>query len=311
MRIDRAASLYFFRFLPRRSKDGIPILMYHSISKRPARPSAPPRRRLFCLRPYYETRTSPSAFANQMACLHENGYTALSLNKVASLAAGGSPAGVCNASQARGGHSQERKKVVAITFDDGYQDFYTNAFPILSNYGYTATVFLPTMYIGETERAFNGTPCLTWSRVRELDRWGIHFGSHSVTHPKLSEVGPRRLRLELEDSKCAIEDHLGRCVTSFSYPYAFPQAQSAFLGELRSILLDAGYQNGVSTEIGLTDSASDRLFMRRLPVNDFDDPKLFRAKLKGNYDWLRLLQSLRKGFPKISPGSTQNPLSGC
>ena len=71
----------------------------------------------------------------------------------------------------------EDVKTVVLTFDDGYRDFYTDAFPILASFGYTATVYLPTQHIGEDTLAFNGTACLTWNQVRELEKAGIEFGS--------------------------------------------------------------------------------------------------------------------------------------
>ncbi len=75
---------------------------------------------------------------------------------------------------------------MVITFDDGFADFYTNAFPLLNRYGFSATVYLPTAYIGKSAREFKGVECLTWDQVRALDRAGVEFGSHTVSHPQLS-----------------------------------------------------------------------------------------------------------------------------
>src|SRR5665213_3134267 len=135
---DVFATLYFFHPLKRLFKQGnrIPILMYHSISNRQEMGH-----------PYYRTVTSPEVFAKQMQYLHDNGYSALSLSDAVKWLEGPS-----------GG------RPVVITFDDGFQDFYTSAFPILTKLGLSATMFLPTAYIGDTCQSFKGVECLTWGQ---------------------------------------------------------------------------------------------------------------------------------------------------
>ena len=83
-------------------------------------------------------------------------------------------------------------RAVVITFDDGFRDFYTAAFPVMQEHQFTATVFLPTAFIGEDRRSFKGAECLTWEEVRRLRRAGVQFGSHTVNHPRLVEWTGRR-----------------------------------------------------------------------------------------------------------------------
>jgi peptidoglycan/xylan/chitin deacetylase (PgdA/CDA1 family) len=192
------------------------------------------------------------------------------------------------------GSAGDAQRPIVITFDDGYEDFYTHAFPILETYGFNSTVFLPTAYIGETPRQFNGAECLTWSQIRELRRAGIEFGSHTVTHPQLKSLKPEDVRDEIRSSKATIEQQLGCAVKSFAYPYAFPETDRTFRQRLRGFLEESGYENGVSTIIGTADRTGDRYFMKRLPVNSCDDPRLFRAKLEGAYDWLHTVQHVSK-----------------
>ena len=71
---------------------------------------------------------------------------------------------------------------MVITFDDGYRDFYRQAFPVLNQYGFSATVFLPTAHVGERAVAFKGKECLTWGQVRELQS-GRAFFRFSYGHP--------------------------------------------------------------------------------------------------------------------------------
>jgi peptidoglycan/xylan/chitin deacetylase (PgdA/CDA1 family) len=272
LRGDALATLYFFHPLQRLApsrRTRIPILMYHSISD--------------CdesgIHPYYRTATSPKVFAQHMRFLYENNY----------LTVGPSDAVSCMEASDLGG-----AQPVVITFDDGYEDFYTQAFPILNQYSVSATVYLPTAYIGQTRQTFNGRKCMTWSQVRELRTAGIEFGSHTVTHPQLKGLENAGVEFEVRTSKDTIEQQLGFGVTSFAYPYAFPETAGGFRQSLRGILEDTGYQNGVSTMIGTADAAGDRFFMKRLPINSCDDGRLLKAKLEGGYDWLHSLQYVSK-----------------
>lgn len=272
MRLDRLLTLYcvspWLRLLS--GKDhSIPILMYHSITDQDE-PG---------MHPYYRTATTPAAFAAQLQHLQNEGYTGCSLAQAWSQL------------QAE---ASDHTKLVVITFDDGYQDFYRHAFPVLKEYGFHATVFLPTAYIAENSASFKGTNCLTWTEVRELSRHGILFGSHTVTHPQLRLLSRAAVSQEVVNSKKAIEERLGCAVESFAYPYAFPQADTDFTKMLRDLLRQAGYQNGVCTIVGRASRTSEPLFLERLPVSSCDDAALFGAKLAGAYDWISGFQYVSK-----------------
>jgi peptidoglycan/xylan/chitin deacetylase (PgdA/CDA1 family) len=227
--------------------------------------------------PYWERRTAtaPRLFAEHLRYLSGEGYSTISLNGAAE--------------HLREGEAEVRK-LVALTFDDGYADFYTSAFPVLLQYGFTATVFLPTAFIGDTSRDFKGALCLTWGQVRELRNLGIDFGSHTHTHRRLERLTATEIESELSESKAAIEQALGESVTSFAYPYAFPEQRRDLVGVVRQTLLRAGYTTGVTTIIGVASPKDDRLFMRRVPIKSGDDLPFFKAKIEGGYDWLHALQ---------------------
>ena len=275
LRADAFATMYFFHPLRRFSQRGahLPILMYHSVSNREER-----------AHPYYRTVTSPEMFARQMEYLRENGYSTVSLSEAVEW---------LKAPQKGGGQP------VVITFDDGFQDFYTNAFPILSKHGFSATMFLPTAFIGTTPMTFQGLECMTWGQVRELRSAGIAFGSHTMTHPELKSLKDQEVEREIRCSKQAMEQELGCAITSFAYPYAFPEADRAFTARLRSYLRESGYETGVSTIIGTASRSDDPLFMRRLPVNSCDDRQLLEAKLGGGYDWLHAVQYASKAVASL------------
>ncbi len=271
LRLDRLATLYVARPLQRltsASQRSIPILMYHSISDEDESR----------VHPYYRTATSPAVFAAQIASLQSAGFRAVGLTEAAQRIA--QPAIPDN--------------WVVITFDDGYRNFYTDAFPVLNRHGFTATMFLPTAYIGDTTTSFNKKDCMTWSEVRELQKCGIDFGSHTVTHPQLHDIQADRIKQEVELSKQTIEERLGSKVESFAYPYAFPDTDIQFRNRLREMLRNAGYASGVCTTLGRASRGSDPYFLKRLPVNSCDDAELFRAKLDGSYDWLAKPQYLVK-----------------
>jgi len=270
-RFDRSFSLHVVSPLTLlyANRPAIPILMYHSI--RDEQQSS--------VHPYYRTTTPPALFDEQLRFLQREGYMSCSLEYAV------------NQLQVQ---VSRANKLVVITFDDGYGDFYRHAFPVLQRRGFTATVFLATAYIGENPIQFRGRDCMTWPQVRELHRNGIQFGSHSVNHPQLRTLSMQAIDDELLQSKRTIEDELGGPVTSFAYPYAFPQTDADFKAQLRNSLQKAGYDNGVCTVIGRATPNSDPFFMERLPVNSGDDTQFFVAKLNGAYDWMAKVQYISK-----------------
>ena len=240
--------------------------MYHSITDKNE----------LAVHPYYKTTTAPTVFRVQMEYLHRNGYETWT------------PAQAIEFVMSRA--KLDGKKVV-ITFDDGYGDFYRTAFPELSRFGFTATVYLPTAFIG---KSFKGHECLMWSEVTELQNHGISFGSHTVNHPQLHALDRNAISREITESKGTIEQKTGQPIDSFAYPYAFPKTDAPFKSMFRTLLVEAGYKNGVCTAVGRATWKSDPYFIERIPVNGCDDDALFQAKLTGAYDWVGQSQTLFK-----------------
>ena len=291
----------------------VSILMYHSVSE--VDESA---------RPYYVTNTHPAAFREQMRFLANHNYRVTDLETALNEPA-------------------LNERTVVITFDDGFRDFYTTAFPILREFGFTATMFLPTALIGgarstsptsqkisdtfprpsagrgikgeevspsphwgegrggvavsspsPTRLSFKGRDCMTWDEVRTLASEGIHFGSHTVSHPKLYDLDWPQIEEELTVSKETLEKELDQEITTFAYPFAYPQADRDFTRGFETLLQKVGYRCNVTTRIGRAKKGDPRFSLRRLPMNSFDDPILLQAKLKGGYDWLAQPQALVK-----------------
>lgn len=279
MRLDRALSVYVFhpaqRAVPARA-NALPILMYHGISDQSENGAA-----------YYKVNTAPEMFERQMRFLKEHGYQTIALSEAVRL---------LNRRESVGA------KRVVITFDDGFRNFYTEAFPILRKYNFTATMFLPTGYIGVTRKSFHSFECMTWDEVRELRKAGIEFGSHTVSHPKLVELKWSDVERELRDSKMEMETQMGGRVTTFAYPFAFPQAKRSFVQKFGDALVENGYRCCLTTEVGRARPGDNVYRLKRLPMNSDDDMNLFRAKLEGGYDWLAVPQAMVK---KVKSFSTQ------
>jgi peptidoglycan/xylan/chitin deacetylase (PgdA/CDA1 family) len=277
-RLDRFFTLYFFHsFVRRRQPCGeckIPILMYHSISDDEEN----------AFHPYYHINTSAAVFEKHMRYLAENAYSVVDLD---------------NLEMSFDANNKLVKKFAVITFDDGYYDFYTKALPILQEYNLSATVFLPTDFIGNRNIRLRGKEHLTWSHVVEMSACGISFGSHTVTHPELSGLRNEYIEYELKRSKETIEDKLGKAIDKFSYPFKFPEQNKVFITLLRERLKIYGYKYGVSTRIGTTSKRDDTYFMKRIPISSCDDISLFKAKLEGGYDWVyrpQLFSKMLKRF---------------
>jgi peptidoglycan/xylan/chitin deacetylase (PgdA/CDA1 family) len=278
--------------------------MYHSISDGPE-PG---------VHSYYRLCTSLRRFTEQMRWLADNGYRGVTLTEgLAWLSA--------SSAEIRNPKSEIRNlQPVALTFDDGFQDFHTAAWPVLQRHGFSATVYLPTAFIGESRRKFAPSPlasrpsppainraCLTWSEVGELHAVGVEFGSHTVSHPGLVELTWPEIQSEISDSKSEIQARLGSPVTTFAHPYAFPQEVSCYSRRFSKLLKAAGYDSGVTTQIGRAHPSDDRCVLRRLPVNDLDDWPLLWAKLTGIYDWLGPCQTwLRRAKNSLRAGGTRH-----
>lgn len=151
-----------------------------------------------------------------------------------------------------------------LTFDDGCESDYTEAFPVLSELGMRATFFVvPTLV--ETKGY------VTWRQLREMVAGGMEIGSHSMTHPFLHDLDEDGVRREFGDSKMAIEDRLGQAVRSASLPRGWepPRFEEA-LGEL-------GYRVFCTSRVGWWYPGGRALRMPRVAIRRGIEPEEFTS----------------------------------
>lgn len=198
----------------------IPVLAYHQVIQ-----GQPPSH-------YPVTAISLTTFEAQMRYLHKQGYQTISLETAAFPQQAGSLP----------------EKPIVITFDDGYHDFFTTAYPVLARYGFSGTVFLVTDFVGAVEQwegAYSTShPLLTWDEVRCLQEEGVTFGSHTRTHPHLPRLDAAKLAREIITAKAQLESRLGQPVRFLSYPYGESNEQT------RAVARRAGYAAAFGTTSG-------------------------------------------------------------
>ena len=270
-RIDRDLSLRLVKPLRRmahaKTSRRIPILMYHGIRLIEGESH-----------PYYETRTEPKVFAAHMRYLLERGYRAVDMEQAAELLA----------------MRADTSRIVAITFDDGFLDFYSAAFTVLLECGFSATVYVVPAFIQDSAHAASEHSYMSWEEIREVQEYGIRIGSHTMHHAELVTLPSNKIERELADSRDAIIDALGGTVPSFCYPYAFPEHNHSYIRDVVACLKNLGYRNAVTTIIGSATEYTDPYLLPRIPINTHDDLELFDAKLSGAYDWMHAAQFARK-----------------
>jgi peptidoglycan/xylan/chitin deacetylase (PgdA/CDA1 family) len=229
------------------SPNGIPVLMYHHVRNDHGR--------------IPKLTVSVREFERQMSALQAAGFHTISPDSLVAYVAG------------------ERvilpDKPIVITFDDGYEDNYSQAFPILKRHGFQAAIFVVGINFDRPNR-------LTSHQVREMLADGFTIGAHSMTHKHLTDISGEQLTYEVAGSKRVAERATHHQVKYFSYPGGH------FNVETINALREAGYKGAFTGLTGLNRPRIDHVFMlRRIAVNSFT-----------NFD--KLLERLNANHPKKS-----------
>jgi len=222
----------------------VPVLMYHKVS--------PGQKEKY--------RISPEKFASQMEYLSKKGYQTISPDDLLEFVQEG---------------KVFPKKPVLLTFDDGYKDNFTYAYPILKKYNFRATIFLVTQYIGKKDGWSKGKEkILSWEEIERMRKEGFSFGSHTHTHPNLLELSRDRVLSEIRDSKRILEERLGEPISFFAYPYG------KFNSRIKEMVKGAGYSGAFSTLPGKNSRNEDPFLLRRILIRGYDTKLHFILNLK-------------------------------
>lgn len=220
----------------------VPILVYHSVM--PHHPGQTTEQRVLDV--------DDSVFVAQMRYLADGGYHVVSFAALV---------------DALEGRDTLPNRAVVITFDDGWENQYTHAFPILRRFGLTATFFVFTTPIGTDKKL------MTWEQLRTLQAAGMTIGSHTRTHPILPDYH-RSLHNEIAMSRVDIAQHLGRSPDFFAYPFGAWDARCADWAR------KAGYRAARTYRGGAWNSPSDLYHLRAIPVTD--NMQAFERAVSGN-----------------------------
>jgi peptidoglycan/xylan/chitin deacetylase (PgdA/CDA1 family) len=176
---------------------------------------------------------------------------------------------------------QPRTRHAAVTFDDGFKNFYECALPELVKRGIPATMFVITDVIGKTFGPEGYTQeVMSLEQIRALPENFITIGSHTMTHPLLPSINIDQAKREIALSRAKLEEQLHRSITLFSFPYG------GFNQKLVEICHEAGYQRVFSTLPHFAFKESKEFVTGRVRVDPTDWPLEFRLKLAGAYRWL-------------------------
>ena len=181
----------------------------------------------------------PNDFDAQIKYLVENGYVSITPDELA---------------EGLEGEINLPEKPVLITFDDGYVDNYTNAFPILKKYNMRATIFVVPAFTGKNPRYLN------WDQLREMEGGGVTVESHTMNHRALEELPDDEIRKELLDSKTVLEENLGHPIEYLAYP------TGTYNLHIAGIARDVGYKGAYTIKYGNVDKGSNMFALERVPI---------------------------------------------
>lgn len=208
----------------------MPILMYHYISHPPA--NADIYRR--------DLSVGPERFESHLKYLQGAGYRTVTLDDLLYALTQGRAL---------------PEKAVILTFDDGYEDNYTNAFPLLQRYGMVGHFFIISDFVNQGRPGY-----MSWSQIEEMAAAGQRFGSHSRDHPDLKGKPLDYLVWQALGGKESIEEHLGYHPRWISYPAGSYDAQ------VIAVYHSAGYWGGLSTRQGATHTLDNIFELKRVRI---------------------------------------------
>jgi peptidoglycan/xylan/chitin deacetylase (PgdA/CDA1 family) len=233
---------------------GVPILMYHALSA--ARTPG-----------FHRWTLSRDRLAAQLDYLSQEGYRSVTVAGLRECYHRGGPG--------------PGERLIVLTFDDAYADFHSVALPLLTSYGMTATLFVPTAYVGgrsgwmqhegEGERAI-----LSWAALAEIASCGIEIGAHSHTHPELDLLPVPEITRQASFPKNELECHLSQPVYSFAYPYG------RYDRRVQVAVAASGYYGACTMNSWAATADSPALELPRIAVLHYMDTTDLAARLEAS-----------------------------
>jgi peptidoglycan/xylan/chitin deacetylase (PgdA/CDA1 family) len=216
---------------------GIPILMYHKVGAE--------------VQTKADTFLNVSArdFARQMRLLQRMGFRGVTQAEAASRLRSGSPG----------------EKLVCVTFDDGHQNVFDHAAPVLDSLGWPATVFVPTAYVGgrndwDRETGKPLLPIMDWDALRTLQDRGWEMAGHTRSHPHLDQLPDAEAAIEIAQGRRDIEERLGKAERTFCYPFGGLNERTP------GLVQKAGFTAACTTKSGLGRPSTDPFLLPRVKV---------------------------------------------
>lgn len=215
----------------------IPILLYHSVHDEPPEGFGP-------------WAVNCQLFVDHMDTLVRLGYTGLSFGELVDLIRSG---------------AEVPPRTVVVTFDDGFADFESNAWPVLKARSLPVTLYVTAGTVGGRSEWLESVgagrlPMLDAAAIRKLADDGVEIGAHSMTHPQLDCIGGIAARREIADSKRELEALLQRRVDTFAYPHGYHDRA------VKQMVIDAGYTSAAAVRNVLSHPDDDPFAMARYTV---------------------------------------------
>jgi peptidoglycan/xylan/chitin deacetylase (PgdA/CDA1 family) len=184
----------------------------------------------------------PHIFEDQMKDLRDAGYTTYFMSEVPDLLSGKTPLA---------------SRSAVLTFDDGYEDFYTDAFPILVTYNIKATQYVTYDFVGR--KGFMNKQQLSEILASDL----VEVGSHAINHYGMGRMTDTQAKFQLKESKNVFEELFALPITTFAYPYG------GFNEETPQIAQKAGYMAAVSVNPGVMHAVDEMYELKRVRAGMF------------------------------------------
>ncbi|WP_294392505.1 polysaccharide deacetylase family protein [uncultured Clostridium sp.] len=215
---------------------GVPVLYYHSVNKNAEN----------------EVTISPEMLEKQLDYINDNEYITITINELYDHLINNQPI---------------PEKSIVITFDDGYMNNYTEAFPLLKERDMKATIFC----VGNS---LDGSYYLSKDAIKEMSDYGIDIESHTVNHMHLDTLNYDEQLSEMKNSKDILENITGKNVTAIAYPFG------DFNDDSIKAAKEAGYKLAFTTHLGLSDRNDDIYALDRIYISSNYDMNTFKELIK-------------------------------